>query len=132
MKPIPAPLHRNTVLVFAILILAVTSSCSRKITETGKASYYADSFDGKRTASGETFHQRQLSAAHKTLPFGTRVTVVNISNGKSVKVRINDRGPFVPGRIIDLSHKAAAKLGMVNTGVANVEVKYKQKKKKRK
>jgi rare lipoprotein A len=131
MKPIPAKWHRNPVLVFAILILAVMSSCSRKITETGKASYYADSFDGKRTASGETFHQRHLTAAHKTLPFGTRVTVVNISNGKSVKVRINDRGPCVPGRIIDLSHKAAAKLGMVNTGVANVEVKYKQKKKKK-
>ncbi|MBO9727070.1 MAG: septal ring lytic transglycosylase RlpA family protein [Chitinophaga sp.] len=131
MKPIPAPLHRNTVLMFVILLLVVTSSCSRKITETGKASYYADSFDGKRTASGETFHQRHLTAAHKTLPFGTRVTVVNISNGKSVKVRINDRGPFAPGRIIDLSHKAAAKLGMINTGVANVEVKYKQKKKKK-
>ena len=130
MKPIPAPLLRNRVLLLIILLMAGTS-CSRKITETGKASYYADSFDGKRTASGETFRQRQLTAAHRTLPFGTRVTVVNISNGKSVKVRINDRGPFVPGRIIDLSHKAAAKLGMVNTGVANVEVKYKQKKKKK-
>lgn len=130
MKPIPAPLHRNAVLLLVILITTVTTSCSRKITETGKASYYADSFDGKRTASGETFHQRELTAAHKTLPFGTRVTVINIANGKSVKVRINDRGPFAAGRIIDLSHKAAAKLGMLNTGVANVEVKYKKKKKK--
>lgn len=129
MKPIPAPLHPNWVLLLAILIITGTS-CSRKITETGKASYYADSFDGKRTASGETFHQRQLTAAHRTLPFGTRVTVTNIANGKSVKVRINDRGPFVAGRVIDLSHKAASRLGMINTGVANVEVKYKKKKKK--
>jgi len=128
MKPIPAPLLRNRVLLLIILLMAGTS-CSRKITETGKASYYADSFDGKRTASGETFRQRQLTAAHRTLPFGTRVTVINVANGKSVKVRINDRGPFVAGRIIDLSHKAASKLGMINTGVANVEVKYKKKKK---
>ncbi|MGN8035402.1 septal ring lytic transglycosylase RlpA family protein [Chitinophaga sp. 22321] len=129
MKPIPAPLHRYRLLLLIILLMG-SASCSRKITETGKASYYADSFDGKRTASGETFRQRQLTAAHRTLPFGTRVTVINVSNGKSVKVRINDRGPFVPGRIIDLSHKAASKLGMINTGVANVEVKYKKKKKK--
>ncbi|MEZ2441612.1 septal ring lytic transglycosylase RlpA family protein [Chitinophaga sp. RCC_12] len=128
---IPAPSQRNWVLLFIILIMTGASSCSRKITETGKASYYANSFDGKRTASGETFHQRSLTAAHKTLPFGTRVTVINIANGKSVKVRINDRGPFVPGRIIDLSHKAASKIGMLNTGVANVEVKYKKKKKKK-
>lgn len=127
---IPAPLQRYRVLLFIIVIMTVTTSCSRKITETGKASYYASSFDGKRTASGETFHQRSLTAAHRTLPFGTRVTVINIANGKSVKVRINDRGPFVPGRIIDLSHKAASKIGMVNTGVANVEVRYKKKKKK--
>lgn len=127
---IPAPLQRNRVLLFIIVVMTVASSCSRKITETGKASYYANSFDGKRTASGETFHQRSLTAAHKTLPFGTRVTVINIANGKSVKVRINDRGPFAPGRIIDLSHKAASKIGMLNTGVANVEVKYKKKKKK--
>ncbi|HWV69049.1 septal ring lytic transglycosylase RlpA family protein [Chitinophaga sp.] len=128
---IPAPLQRNWVLLFIILVMAGASSCSRKITETGKASYYADSFNGKRTASGETFRQRELTAAHKTLPFGTRVTVINIANGKSVKVRINDRGPFVPGRIIDLSHKAASRIGMLNTGVANVEVKYKKKKREK-
>ncbi|SEW11204.1 septal ring lytic transglycosylase RlpA family protein [Chitinophaga arvensicola] len=127
---IPAPLQCNRVLLFIIVVMTVATSCSRKITESGKASYYANSFDGKRTASGETFHQRSLTAAHKTLPFGTRVTVTNIANGKSVKVRINDRGPFVAGRIIDLSSKAASKIGMLNTGVANVEVKYKKKKKK--
>lgn len=131
MKPIPSPIFRSRLLLLVTLFLVVTSSCSRKIVEKGKASYYGDSFDGKRTASGETFHQRGLTAAHKSLPFGTRVTVTNVANGKSVKVRINDRGPFGAGRIIDLSHKAASKIGMLNTGVANVEVKYKKKKGKK-
>lgn len=125
MTTIPTPAK----LLFIILIMTGTTSCSRKITETGKASYYANSFNGRPTASGETFRQRKLTAAHKTLPFGTRVTVINIANGKKVKVRINDRGPFVPGRIIDLSHKAASRIGMLNIGVANVEVRYKKKKK---
>lgn len=116
------------ILACAALVVCITS-CSRSIVQTGKASYYADSFDGKRTANGETFHQRRLTAAHRSLPFGTRVKVTNIANGRSVKVRINDRGPFAQGRIIDLSHKAASRLGMINTGVANVEIKYKKKKK---
>ncbi|MGN7822223.1 septal ring lytic transglycosylase RlpA family protein [Chitinophaga sp. 22536] len=121
-------LHPYLLLASAILMISITA-CSRKVTQNGKASYYADSFDGKRTASGETFRQRHLTAAHKSLPFGTRVKVVNMANGRSVKVRINDRGPFAPGRIIDLSKKAASKLGMLNTGVANVEIKYKKPKK---
>nr|WP_295875451.1 septal ring lytic transglycosylase RlpA family protein [uncultured Chitinophaga sp.] len=121
-------LHPSLLLACATLIIS-TTACSRKVTQNGKASYYADSFDGKRTANGETFRQRHRTAAHKTLPFGTRVKVVNIANGRSVKVRINDRGPFAPGRIIDLSKKAASKLGMINTGVANVEIKYKKPKK---
>lgn len=120
--------NRYLMLACALLMLC-TTACSRKVTQTGKASYYADSFDGKRTASGETFHQRSMTAAHRSLPFGTRVKVVNIANGRSVKVRINDRGPFAQGRVIDLSRKAASKLGMINTGVANVEIKYKKPKK---
>lgn len=100
-------------------------SCSRKIVESGKASYYADKFDGRKTANGEVFKQRKKTAAHKTLPFGTKVTVTNLTNGRSVKVRINDRGPFVKGRMIDLSKKAAKKIDMVNAGVANVEIRYK-------
>jgi rare lipoprotein A len=131
MITIPANATPNWLLYTIIVLLISTTACNRKITEKGKASYYANSFDGRRTASGETFHQRRLTAAHKTLPFGTRVTVINISNGKSVKVRINDRGPFAPGRIIDLSGKAASRLGMLNTGVANVEIKYKKKKGKK-
>jgi rare lipoprotein A len=113
------------VLLCAMLCFA---SCSRKITEKGKASYYADKFQGRKTASGEVFRQGKLTAAHRTLPFGTKVRVTNISNGRSVKVRINDRGPFVDGRVIDLSKKAAKRIGMVSTGVAAVEIKYKKKK----
>lgn len=115
----------------ALLLLGTMfcfTACSKKVTETGKASYYADKFEGRKTASGEIFRQGQLTAAHRTLPFGTKVTVVNVSNGRSVKVRINDRGPFAEGRVIDVSKKAARKLGMVTTGVAPVEVKYKKKK----
>lgn len=103
-------------------------SCSPRIIEQGKASYYADYFQGRKTANGEKFKQRKLTAAHKTLPFGTRVKVVNLKNGKSVKVRINDRGPFVEGRTIDLSKKAARKLGMVADGVVPVKIKYRKKK----
>jgi rare lipoprotein A len=117
------------VLVVLLCSLLCFSSCSRRITENGKASYYADKFEGRKTASGETFRQNGLTAAHRTLPFGTKVTVINISNGKSVKVRINDRGPFSQGRVIDLSKKAAKRIGMLTTGVAVVEVKYKKKKK---
>ena len=111
--------------VFTLLLF----SCSRKITETGKASFYADKFVGRKTASGAVFKQSKMTAAHKTLPFGTKVKVTNLNNGKKTKVLINDRGPFVQGRIIDLSKKAAKRLDMVNTGVVNVEIKYKRKKK---
>ncbi len=114
-------------LTAAVFILSL-SSCARKITETGKGSYYADKFQGRRTASGEKFSQHKLTAAHKTLPFGTKVKVINVSNGRSVNVTINDRGPFAPGRIIDVSKKAAQKLGMVDAGVASVEIRYKKKK----
>ena len=119
--------YSRSLIVLFCTILFLTS-CSRKITENGKASYYADKFEGRRTASGETFHQNRLTAAHRTLPFGTKVKVTNVANGRSVKVRITDRGPFAEGRVIDLSKKAAKRIGMVNTGVAVVEVTYKKKK----
>jgi len=118
--------------IFNLFLLAgclfCLSSCARKITESGKASYYADKFEGRRTASGETFHQNAMTGAHRTLPFGTKVKVINLANGRSVKVRINDRGPYAQGRVIDLSKKAARKLGIVSTGVAPVEIQYKKKK----
>ena len=86
----------------------------------GIASYYADEFDGRPTSNGETYDMHALTAAHRTLPFNTRVRVTNLSNGKSVVVRINDRGPFVSDRIIDLSYGAAEEISMVGPGTARV------------
>ncbi len=90
--------------------------------ETGKASWYGKRFDGRPTANSEIFDMHELSAAHKTLPLPSYVRVVNLNNDKSVVVRVNDRGPFVEGRIIDLSYAAARKLGMVQDGVVPVEI----------
>lgn len=111
-----------------LLFLSFLCSCSSTITQTGKASFYANKFNGRKTASGTTFRNSKKIAAHKTLPFGTKVKVTNLNNGKSVKVRIEDRGPFVSGRIIDLSRKAAKKIGIVDAGVGNVKIEYKKKK----
>jgi len=90
--------------------------------QQGMASWYGPGFHGRRSASGERFNQNAMTAAHRTLPFGTRVRVTNLNNGRSVTVRINDRGPFIRGRIIDLSIGAARKINMVNSGVAPVRV----------
>jgi rare lipoprotein A len=84
------------------------------------ASYYAHEFNGRTTASGETFNMNELTAAHKTLPFNTRVRVTNLDNGRDVIVRVNDRGPFVDDRIIDLSLEAAKRIGMIGAGTAKV------------
>jgi hypothetical protein len=89
---------------------------------TGQASFYAHEFAGRRTASGERFNPEALTAAHRTLPMGTRVRVTNLRNGQSVIVRITDRGPFKKGRIIDLSLAAARVIGMVRSGVAQVKL----------
>lgn len=91
-------------------------------TLTGTASWYGGKFHGRRTANGETYNQHALTAAHRYLPFGTEVVVTNQNNGRSVVVRINDRGPFSGGRIIDLSRQAANQIGMVNAGTARVTV----------
>ena len=90
--------------------------------QRGQASYYGAKYHGRPTASGETFNQNALTAAHPSLPFGTTVRVKNVANGRTVSVRINDRGPFVGGRIIDLSRAAASQLGMVQSGVGTVEI----------
>ena len=90
--------------------------------ETGVASYYHTSFEGKRTASGRFFHNDEMTAAHKTLPFGTKVRVENLNNGLTVDVVITDRGPFVRGRIIDLTVKAAKALDFWKAGTAPVRV----------
>jgi rare lipoprotein A len=88
----------------------------------GEASWYGKRFQGRTTASGERFDRNQLTAAHRKLRFGTCVNVENLSNGRKVKVRINDRGPYAGGRIIDVSEAAARKLDMIEAGVARVRL----------
>jgi rare lipoprotein A len=100
-----------------------TQSVSGGYQYTGVASWYGREFNGKKTASGERFNMNDLTAAHRTLPLGSVVMVKNMDNGKTVKVRINDRGPFKKGRILDLSYAAAKKLDMVAAGEANVGIK---------
>jgi len=91
-------------------------------TQTGTASWYGPGFHGNRTSSGEIYDQYDLTAAHPTLPLGTTVAVTNLQNGKTVEVRINDRGPFVKGRSIDLSYAAARSLGMIGPGTVPVRI----------
>src|SRR3954464_9704365 len=111
-------------LPFAAALAACASSMPSEAqaagVQRGNASWYGPGFHGRRTASGETFNQNALTAAHKSLPFGTRVRVVNQQTGGSVVVRINDRGPFVRGRIIDLSKASAQALGI--SGAAPVKL----------
>lgn len=99
-----------------------TSSMAPLPVESGQAAYYADSLAGRATASGEPYDPRALTAAHRTLPFGTVVDVVRRDDGRSVRVRINDRGPFAGGRIIDLSRAAAEQLDMIRAGVIDVRI----------
>jgi rare lipoprotein A len=91
-------------------------------TQVGIASWYGPGFHGQRTASGEVYDQHALTAAHPSLPLGTRVSVTNLTNGRSVVVRINDRGPYVDARVIDLSYAAARAIGMVGPGTARVRL----------
>ena len=95
---------------------------SRPATETGRASWYGELHHGRPTANGERFDMNALTAAHRTLPFGTRLRVVNLDNHREVEVRINDRGPVAPGRIIDLSYAAARALGAVGAGIVPVRL----------
>ena len=107
-----------------ILVLGLAATlAAQSYYEVGIASWYGPGFHGKRTANGEIYDMYALTAAHKTLPFGTIVRVVDLDTGRSVVVRINDRGPFIKGRIIDLSYRAAQELGMVKKGLAKVGLK---------
>jgi rare lipoprotein A len=110
---------RTFLFIFLFQLVALTVFCQ---VQTGKASFYADKFEGSPTASGEKYKHNKLTAAHKTLPFGTRVKVTNLSNNQTVEVIVNDRGPYVENRVIDLSKSAAEKLGFVNQGIAEVKV----------
>ncbi len=138
---------KQTGIAILCLVLVLASACPRKdvdrhgniklrgekpvslenkrkgdLLQKGIASWYGHPYHGRRTANGEVYNMWSLSAAHKTLPFGTVVLVKNRDNGKSVRVRINDRGPFIQGRVIDLSRRAARDLGMENQGTAEVAI----------
>tara|TARA_B100000927_G_C16182861_1_gene356105 strand:+ start:164 stop:448 length:285 start_codon:yes stop_codon:yes gene_type:complete len=89
---------------------------------TGEASWYGPGFYGNRTASGEIYRPGTMTAAHRTLPFGTKVRVTNLWNGRSAVIRINDRGPFIDHRVIDLGHGAASELGLTASGIAQVKL----------
>jgi rare lipoprotein A len=104
------------------ILLWFSLSTAMAQVQVGKASFYADKFEGSPTASGEKYRASKLTAAHKTLPFGTKVRVTNLANNESVVVTINDRGPFVEGRIIDLSKSAAERLSFFNQGTAEVKL----------
>lgn len=112
-----------------VLIIVLLSGCRPKVdylpggnVQTGIASWYGGEFHGKRTSSREVYDMNDLTAAHNTLPLGTFVAVTNLNNGQSVVVRINDRGPFVKDRVIDLSYAAARALDMIGTGTAPVRI----------
>ena len=121
---IPSSILRlGIIAILALTPLAAMAKHTPGDTITGVASYYADRFHGRKTANGERFNQTAYTAAHKKLPFGTKVRVKDKKTGKSVVVTINDRGPYAKGRVIDLSRKAARELGIVKRGVAKVEIK---------
>ena len=100
----------------------VAPSGKALLTLEGVVSYYAHDFHGKETSNGETFNMNNLTAAHRTFPFGTKVKVTNLENNKSVIVRVNDRGPFVVGRIMDLSMGAAKEIGLIKTGTTRARL----------
>lgn len=113
---------RHKIFVFLLLVSPFTLVAQTGYVQEGKASFYADKFEGRTTASGERYSHNKSTCAHLTLPFGTLVRVTNLSNNQSVVVRVNDRGPFVPNRIIDLSKSAAEKLGFIKEGIADVRI----------
>ena len=116
----PAPGYPRSYQVFGKWYQPVPDS--KGFLERGLASWYGKDFHGKKTANGETYDMYEMTAAHKTLPLGTYVKVFNLDNDKETDVRINDRGPFVRGRIIDLSYEAARRVGVVGPGTASVEI----------
>ncbi|MEM7550078.1 MAG: septal ring lytic transglycosylase RlpA family protein [Bacteroidota bacterium] len=109
-------------IIFSNSLFVNAQSFKQGYKEKGEASYYADSFEGRVTANGEKYKHLKATAAHLKLPFGTKVKVTNLKNQKSVVVRINDRGPFIKGRIIDLSKSAAESLDFIKAGITDVEV----------
>jgi rare lipoprotein A len=120
----------QTLILLAFLVLATCACTStnptagqRGYTEQGQASYYSNKLHGRKMANGQPYNRNKMTAAHRTMPFGTKVKVTNMQTNKSVKVTITDRGPFVKGRIVDLSEAAARRLNYVNAGIVPVQVK---------
>jgi rare lipoprotein A len=109
--------------LFLLAVVALSAAAqTEEFLEAGTASFYHDKFVGRKTASGERFSQKEYTCAHRTLPFGTKLKVTNLKNGKTVVVTVNDRGPFKKGRVIDMSKKAASELGFVRDGIASVVI----------
>lgn len=113
---------RTGLWVAALAVVGLAQSSLAADLGSGIASYYGNGFAGKRTASGETFNPSDLTAAHRSAPFGSRIRVTNLANGKDVVVRVNDRGPWTGGRVIDVSHAAAKKLDMIARGTVRVKL----------
>jgi rare lipoprotein A len=119
-------------IIASVVVLTVFPGCSSVqyngnsqligYTEYGQASYYAMKYQFSKTASGEYFNQLSLTGAHRTLPFGTNIKVTNLKNNRSVVVRVNDRGPFIAGRIIDLSRSAFSEIGNTDSGILDVKI----------
>jgi rare lipoprotein A len=134
----PSRLRARLALVLALFVLAscaqvnpphdgtreAPSNCTqaRHYQEVGTASWYGREHHGRRTASGQTFNMHGLTAAHRTLPFGSRIRVTNVGNGRSVVLTVNDRGPFIKGRFLDVSYRAARDLNFVRAGITRVKV----------
>ena len=116
-------INYKTIILIGIISVSACFSVFAEVYKTGVvASYYAEDFHGKKTSNGERFNMNDYTCAHKSLPFDTILKVTNLANGKSVQVRVNDRGPFVATREIDLSKAAAVKLGMIGTGTTKVKL----------
>ncbi len=109
------------VLFFALISISVWNDTNQHV-EQGLASYYSNKLQGRKTASGELYDKSKFTAAHKTIAFGTKIKVTNQQNGLSVVVNVNDRGPYVKGRIVDLSFAAAKKIGLLQQGVTKVKL----------
>ncbi len=113
---------KNILVLASIVILSINSSAQVGFTQKGMASFYANEFEGRTTASGERYNHKKATCAHMSIPFGALVKITNLDNNSTAIVRVNDRGPFVPDRIIDVSRSVAERLGMIKPGTANVSI----------
>lgn len=111
------------ILAISALTLTTVSKAEQAFTQQGKASWYGGKHHGKKTASGERYNMHSNTIAHKTLPFGTRVEITNLDNGKTTVGVVRDRGPYIHGRVADVSYKIAQEIGLIKTGVCNVKIK---------